>query len=505
MSVPDYYLTPTGDLYDLMRWKWGEELLLAHLQMQIFEYAYRVDKGQVASDLTKIGVLAARALAVVSECAAMDAEADALLQQLPDTYGPLLAEVSDTELAAACAVRGWGIVRPPQGPEAPERPTDEEETALPDGRTDLSPFPCIDDEALEQAYWTIATARPGEQQHATFFEQCTRLIRRHLTYFQARLCEAETYVRAYATQCEAPQGRPGARALLAQLMCTPVAEPHETSTSAARSLQEMATALRASGWVVASPESPFPEPLWREIGAREHYHTIPIPAQYRSMDEGAEVRHGVPDASTIAFRVERSPEHLAEVLRAYGWSVSSAAPFDFWRHLVAQADWSAQTFGPGRRTQGLVAHIRNEIEEILAQPDDVEEWIDVLILACDGAWRTGATATAIIDTLIAKTAVNHARTWPDWRTLPQDQPSEHVRAPVAPVLPAADDGVLPLTVFQHCVTCELDRAHPWSASAVRGRLGELGIPASGLWSDWDIEVRRREPRFAGMTQEVPRA
>lgn len=56
------------------------------------------------------------------------------------------------------------------------------------------------------------------------------------------------------------------------------------------------------------------------------------------------------------------------------------------------------------------------------------KWIDVVILALDGAWRTGATPAQIIDALVAKQTKNEARTWPDWRTAPADKAIEHVRA-----------------------------------------------------------------------------
>jgi hypothetical protein len=53
--------------------------------------------------------------------------------------------------------------------------------------------------------------------------------------------------------------------------------------------------------------------------------------------------------------------------------------------------------------------------------------VDLMILAADGALRNGAEPQQIIDTLISKFAENRARTWPDWRTLSEDDPIEHVR------------------------------------------------------------------------------
>lgn len=96
-------------------------------------------------------------------------------------------------------------------------------------------------------------------------------------------------------------------------------------------------------------------------------------------------------------------------------------------HLTRQRAFSERTFGPGRRTEGLIQHIQKELAEIRKDPDDVMEWVDVAILAFDGAWRTGADPQEIIDTLIAKQERNEKRVWPDWREVPEDQAIEHVR------------------------------------------------------------------------------
>lgn len=97
-------------------------------------------------------------------------------------------------------------------------------------------------------------------------------------------------------------------------------------------------------------------------------------------------------------------------------------------HLARQRAWSERTFGPGPRTKGLTDHIRKELAEIEADPSDVNEWVDVVILALDGAWRCGAEPQQIIDAIKAKQARNEARTWPDWRTASPDHAIEHVRS-----------------------------------------------------------------------------
>lgn len=109
--------------------------------------------------------------------------------------------------------------------------------------------------------------------------------------------------------------------------------------------------------------------------------------------------------------------------------------FDFEGHLAHQAMWSEATFGPGERLNGVSEHIRKELDEVGEAHRGVErqaEWIDVVILALDGAWRSGMSPRQIIDGIVAKQRKNEGRTWPDWRTADPSKAIEHDRAKDAP-------------------------------------------------------------------------
>lgn len=95
----------------------------------------------------------------------------------------------------------------------------------------------------------------------------------------------------------------------------------------------------------------------------------------------------------------------------------------FQRHV----EWSNKTFGPGRRTLNLTRHIRNECDEIDANPGDILEPIDVIILAIDMLQRMGYDAHDVMASLISKQIMNFKREWPDWRDAPPDEPIEHIR------------------------------------------------------------------------------
>jgi len=98
--------------------------------------------------------------------------------------------------------------------------------------------------------------------------------------------------------------------------------------------------------------------------------------------------------------------------------------FDMKAFFDEKAAWSLATFGPSDRYDRVVAHIRKELEEIEADPTDLEEWIDVVQLAMDGAWRAaGADGARFVEALITKHRKNLARKW----TVGPDGVAEHVR------------------------------------------------------------------------------
>jgi hypothetical protein len=88
--------------------------------------------------------------------------------------------------------------------------------------------------------------------------------------------------------------------------------------------------------------------------------------------------------------------------------------------------WSFATFGSGRQTTGLTRHIEKELDEIRANPDDLSEWVDVMMLALDGYLRHGGTVETVLKDLQAKQDVNFGRQWIANRE--EDLPVEHDRS-----------------------------------------------------------------------------
>lgn len=109
------------------------------------------------------------------------------------------------------------------------------------------------------------------------------------------------------------------------------------------------------------------------------------------------------------------------------------------RDLGLQREWSREAFGPSPRLAGILEHLSKEIVEVSESPTDVREWVDIVILALDGAMRQGIDPSEIIEAYHAKVAENIARSWPDWRFESEDRAIEHVKEPQEAVVEPAEE------------------------------------------------------------------
>lgn len=95
--------------------------------------------------------------------------------------------------------------------------------------------------------------------------------------------------------------------------------------------------------------------------------------------------------------------------------------------ITRQREWSTKTFGPGYSKERICDHIRKELLEV-SEANDLSEWVDVILLALDGAWRTGASPREICDAMFDKLQINERRDWPDWRESDPKKAIEHIRS-----------------------------------------------------------------------------
>ena len=133
-------------------------------------------------------------------------------------------------------------------------------------------------------------------------------------------------------------------------------------------------------------------------------------------------------AGDFIYLVEYPEEGVMQLEAEPPESSSVPATFDLIAHLRRQQAFSERTFGPGDRLLGITAHIAQELKEVRDSGGALAEWVDVILLALDGAWRSGATPERITAAIRAKQTKNEGHTWPDWRTAPADRAIEHDRS-----------------------------------------------------------------------------
>lgn len=94
----------------------------------------------------------------------------------------------------------------------------------------------------------------------------------------------------------------------------------------------------------------------------------------------------------------------------------------------AQSEWSQRTFGADalRGPVGALRHLQRECDEAIADPADIVEFADCLILLLDATRRAGHTLDGLVSAAERKAAINRARTWPTPPDVDDGQPLEHV-------------------------------------------------------------------------------
>lgn len=78
---------------------------------------------------------------------------------------------------------------------------------------------------------------------------------------------------------------------------------------------------------------------------------------------------------------------------------------NFWNGL---SKWSQSTFGndASRGPQGPLLHLKKEVDEVLAAPEDIVEYADLIFLTYDAARRAGFSFGQLEQACFAKLAIN---------------------------------------------------------------------------------------------------
>ncbi len=104
--------------------------------------------------------------------------------------------------------------------------------------------------------------------------------------------------------------------------------------------------------------------------------------------------------------------YLLEMLAKHGpYGTHEAAVADAISQLqVLQGLWSDATFGERTPIEPL-SHLEEEIKEVMAEPGDIMEWADCLLLYLDSARLAGFTINQIIEAAKKKQEINRNRKW----------------------------------------------------------------------------------------------
>ena len=135
------------------------------------------------------------------------------------------------------------------------------------------------------------------------------------------------------------------------------------------------------------------------------------------LDTRMEGRISLDDANTLRSHIDAQAAVIAALKAELATAITPAT-------IARQHTWSQRTFGTHTDTVGNCKHIERELVEARANPSDAMEWIDIAMLAFDGALRNGHHPKAICAAYGEKLAVNEAR---KWGPKIEGQPIEHVR------------------------------------------------------------------------------
>lgn len=86
--------------------------------------------------------------------------------------------------------------------------------------------------------------------------------------------------------------------------------------------------------------------------------------------------------------------------------------------------WADSVFGKDRHPKHILQHLKKEIEELLQEPSNLDEYADVGILWLNAAAKAGYKVDDLYYAMIGKMMVNKSR---KWGKMDENGVVEHVR------------------------------------------------------------------------------
>ena len=84
---------------------------------------------------------------------------------------------------------------------------------------------------------------------------------------------------------------------------------------------------------------------------------------------------------------------------------------EFENLLIEQENFSKKTFGKDYPLDALFKHLKKELDEVLENPNDLEEWSDCFLIFLDSMWRNKISTEVILNEAKKKLIKNQKRKW----------------------------------------------------------------------------------------------
>ena len=105
--------------------------------------------------------------------------------------------------------------------------------------------------------------------------------------------------------------------------------------------------------------------------------------------------------------------------------------YDLCELIRNSGEWSDETFGDSwsdgaKAGVPSLLHLREEVDELIASPGDLEEWADVFLLFLDASRRRRISIHDILEAARVKHEINKSRNWgePDENGVVHHLPAE---------------------------------------------------------------------------------
>lgn len=124
----------------------------------------------------------------------------------------------------------------------------------------------------------------------------------------------------------------------------------------------------------------------------------------------ADVRHGIINRGKLAYELERiNFKRVLESTEAVNYFKNS-----FFTFALRHKEWADATF-PDDTFTDVLKHLKEEIQEVEADPKNITEFADCFMLLIYAAGKSGFSMSSLLKAMWDKFKINKTRTWKNGR------------------------------------------------------------------------------------------